>query len=283
MKTSRNKSYVLIALIAVLNLGISSPTSASWISWGGVGSTLVGIGAAATPTGVGQVIGVVAGVGQVGCLLTDTYKTLFGSPPPLPQPSFASSPEPGELPLLASMNTANYQHLSIVGATPGETALIDSTNLYIDKLNIMTAAMASGGSESDYVSARAAMGAAHNQMSQAFDSLGFSLTLTQPQLNAMLSDILATGLPSSEVNFLNSAGWSSADITAVGNFVGSVAFNITGASVTAGQLFKENCCPEPNSLALTVLGLGVFPISAVRRRRCNKLTVQDYPSSLVNS
>lgn len=269
MKTSLNKLYGLIALAVWLGLGTPSSAFASWISWTGVGGTLLGIAAAATPTGVGQVVGGAAAVGQVTCLITDGYRTLFHSPPPLPQPSFAASPEPGEIPLFASINTAYYQHLSLVGATPNEIALIDSTNLYIDRLNNMTIIMASGGSESDFVSAWAAMGAAHNQMNQAFDSLGFSLTLTQAQLDSMLSDIRANGLPSFEVNFLNSAGWSTADIAAFGNFVGSVDFNVTNSSVTANQLFEQSCCtvPEPDSLALLSLGMAIFPLNAVRRFR----------------
>ena len=192
--------------------------------------------------------------------------TLFGSPPPPSQPSIAALPEPTEPPSLMSFLSATYQPFSLPG---DETdALIVATNNLIAAMNNLTDDYNSGITEEVYRDHAIAIGEAIDDITDEIDALGFSVTLSQADYDAILSEIASSGLPDFEVAFLQDAGWSAADIQELGEFVGGVEFNLAVPTVSSSTMLRAAAdakIPEPATLAL--LSVGLAALCMIRKRR----------------
>ncbi len=90
--------------------------------------------------------------------------------------------------------------------------------------------------------------------------------LTQTDFDNAFASIRTNGLPSQEVSFLTSAGWSNSDITQLASYVGGMSFTLTSSPVTVTQLMYalgSTLAPEPN--AAIELGAGLLVLEFIRR------------------
>jgi hypothetical protein len=261
------------ALAAVgMSLLLANGASAGWLTWTGVGITVGGIVAAATPTGIGQLVGAVAGAVQVIVVGTDAVKTAIGSSE-TPQPPIAANPQPpAYVAGLTAFTQAIYQPIPLPG-NAGD-ALAASTNIYISSANVLMTNFTNGASSLQLNADLAVMADNLNQVNDQYNLLGFVVTISQSDIINAQAQIATSGLPSSEVTFLQNAGFSASDILGFSNFVASTPTNLAVPTTTLGDLFQAASTatavpeidPAAGGSALSLVA-GVLAMIEQRRRR----------------
>jgi hypothetical protein len=280
---SAGPPLLLVALMMVfLAPGVAS---ASWLSWISDAITCVGIGAACTPTGVGQVVGGVCGVVEVIGVGADVVKTATGHEPQFIsntyQPFIAAPPEPpAYLAGASALTNATYQPLPI----PGNAAdpLVIATNAAIADFNTLILHYRTGAPSSQIVNDLASLSGKLETVASQFDALTCTMSEDQATINSRLSNIGSSGLPAAEVTFLQNAGLTPTQIQGLAQYTANHPLNLAVGSVTASQLLHiipTEVAPSnvPAASGRVVTSLGVLLLmagaTAVARRRASVVKV----------
>ncbi len=249
---------------------IPNPAYAGFLSWcSGTTSGLVVAGALSS--GIGAPVGIAGGVAQSFGLLG----TWAGLDPSIPL--IALPPEPSPLPSLSSfLNANNYQQFSLPGNQYDE--LIRQTNLMVNSMNAITQGVRSGASLTQLIQysqsgREALLGAA-----QAYDQLVLlgieqPFRINQNSLNNAIAHIASSGLPQVEIDFLEAAGWTDADIDSLGQYVGDQTYNLNPAvnNISISDCFvciasTLQAVPEPTS-TISLLALGTLGAASTLKRQ----------------
>ncbi len=241
-------------LSVVLALVITyQPVLAGWLSWVGVGCTVVGVGAAVTPTGAGQVIGGALGIVQIVAVFTDAVVTIVGRPG-RNQPRAAAGNAPAAfLAQGLAFLDGQFQHLQLQG--DNTDSLVIAANEMIDDFNILLADARNGASADQLDFDVAILAFDVDRIANEFDSGGFeNLQFNQSDLDQIRQGVGADGLPLFEVQMLRDAGLSDDFISAFGQYVAQTDLTLSTQSISISEMLHETAeglfpvvtAPDPN-------------------------------------
>ncbi len=259
----RHIRAALVAATFVLLTG--SQAQAGWISFlGGLASGGAALTAPAAPVAGGLCVGEVALIGLDAWLTFRTPKPPASSSPP---PSAGSNTAPAAS-TQSQLLQPTYQPLSLTGG-PGDVTIV-AANGVIAHLNSLLSASAAGDTDAQLLPLRQEFAQSLNSLGNAFQSFE-NPSFTQAELNSGLANIQANGLPSAEVAFLSSSGWSTSDIQTLQTYTGNLNDQISGSSVSASQIFYEAASllivPEPSTLTLGSTVIMIMSGSWLWRRK----------------
>ena len=174
--------------------------------------------------------------------------------------------------------------IPLPGTSPADDAYIAAVNGLIAAFNQLTADFNANVPTSQLESDIMAEGAAMELLAILTDARPQgSQTFTQADFDAAFASIRSSGLPTVEVAYLTSAGWSSSDIATLASYVGNLPFVLAVPSVTTSDLTHglANAFGVPGPSSLLLLGSGSLAmlgsvlqqrvrssLSALNRRRC---------------
>lgn len=245
---------------------------AGWLSWLGVALTVAaGVALVASPNAAGAAAAVVLGIGQVFAIVVDQVVIPMLPPPPPAKPPAAMAPKP-RLYMSSddSYEDATYPSLALLG-NAGDPVRI-AGNSMISAMNTLLDDVRLGAPPSTLAQDTTRLGTTFNTIAASLSTSGVAFSITQGDIDSVQADIAASGLPASEVSYLESAGVSAANIESLGTYVGDTPINLAVPSLTVNDLLHETAAslgvPEPDTILL--LSIGVIGLGALRRPKSVK-------------
>ena len=261
MKNALLAGFVAFALMLI----VPTVAIAGWLTWVGVGISVVGaVGATVASGGTATVIAGVALVGEVGALIGDIAistnavasnsdlepgdgeLSLFDDQFALDEDGklrFAASDTLG--PYLGTIGMEYYDELvsaqfPFLEAPNSEVEpLVSATNAYISAVNSMKFAAATGESHQILASECWNLGDRIEAIRIEINALGFGeLQFSTNQLQDGLDEIMTNGLPEFEQNFLSQAGFSDGFISELTALHGLADVNAL-SNWSLSDLFEE--------------------------------------------
>jgi hypothetical protein len=144
---------------------------------------------------------------------------------------------------------------------PKDTKVIQDANKVIQSGDALFASILANASARQIRGHEENLSVAFKGMATDIALLGFDVQLTQSDLNTLRAQVQANGLPSYEQSYLASAGWTSAQIAALGTYVGQTDLELAPAATTVSlsqsihEMARQTNVPDSGPTAL-LLALG---------------------------
>lgn len=258
---SQHRKLVVGLLLAAGLLLATDPAYAGWGFWVAA-VALVALAVVAFVPVAATVATYVFFIAAVGWGIAIAKGQVFS------KPTEARSPEPTDSKPLAlhlvPIPLLGDQSDTLVGTVNGAIAAASTLSDH--------AQMGTGNLRNDLAALDAALAPAGAQFDSLMAALGGPVPrFGQADVDAVMADIGANGMPQRVADAMRDAGLSSAEIQAFGADAAAAHVQLAGPSISVGEVFNVvanlRLVPEPASMPLAVLGLLAAHLAVAARRR----------------
>jgi len=249
-KRSGAKTFTMIAVCLIL-LVIPQTTFAGWLS--DLGKVLTAVGVAAGALGAAPV--------AAGCVAGECVAILVDEVWLEPQVGEGTQPGILDFPVSSSFTeieaifqVTTYQPFPLPGDETDD--FIIATNLMIERCNALKEHVAADAPLRQLQLDARDLSQAIRNVGVEYDKLGLDISITQEGLDSILADIEINGLPQTEIDFLQDAGWSLDDINAMQQYTTATSVNLAVPSVSVSEVF-EAAADAVGQAGAQVPGLGL--------------------------